>query len=133
TRPQDVDKSALPERMRHGIDNWGAGQPLPGAIENKPLFLRRAMGKWRTGDFLGAGTDLTRLLTNAKKDELDALSPEAEDTVGMTLAQFAAEAHWRSTAARRRSGPLKLAGVTPYEIGAMIPRLVSEYDKAVRD
>src|SRR5262249_22352033 len=74
----------------------------------------------------------TRLLTTSKVSELDALSPECEQRVGMTLAVFAAEVHWQVALARTRSGPIRLTGVTPYEAAAMAARLIREYDAALR-
>ena len=50
----------------------------------------------------------------------------------MTLAEFAADAHWRVALQRSRSRAIRLTGITPYELDAVANRLVKEFDAALK-
>ena len=72
-------------------------------IPDKPVFLRQIIDKWNAGQAIVAATDLTRLLTTSKAQELDALSAECERRTGKSLAAFAADTHWSVCRARARA------------------------------
>jgi hypothetical protein len=110
-----------------------ASQPAPaiGAATQKSLVI--AIAKWRGEDFAAAGTDLARLINGASPDQRELMSAQTRATIGLTLAELAADAHYRAAVAARRGSAIRLPYVTEYEKPTLVARLSAAYVEVVHD
>ncbi|MBI4582224.1 MAG: hypothetical protein HY718_21190 [Planctomycetes bacterium] len=109
------------------------GEPADVLSPQTVRSLIVAIAKWRAEDFAAAGRDLSRLINAATADERDAMSARTRATTGLSLAELAADAHYRAALAARRGAAIRLAYVTEYEKPALIPKLVEAYGAAIRE
>lgn len=92
-----------------------------------------AIAKWRAEDFVNAGMDLSRLINSSGPDQRAAMSTIIQANTGKSLAELAADAHFRAALANRRGPAIRLAYITEYEKPALIPKLVAAYEAALID
>ncbi|MCL2330820.1 MAG: hypothetical protein FWC56_05920 [Phycisphaerae bacterium] len=95
-------------------------------------LLATALAEWRGEDFKLAGRSVTRLITQASPEERKAVSAYLQSDLEMTLAEFAAEAHWRSALAQRRGPYVRLESVTEYEKPELAVKLKTAYNAALQ-
>lgn len=126
TQPAE-DAARAPEARPSAGSSEGLTEP--DAAMQRSLAL--AIARWQAEDFEGAGLDLSRLINSATAGQLEALSEDARQRAGRTLAELAADAHFRA-ATQRRGRAIRLSYVTEYEKPALIPKLIDAFDAALR-
>lgn len=95
--------------------------------------LAMAIAKWRGEDFREAGIDLVKLINMATPDRREAMSAWVQTLLGMSLAELAADVHWRAAMAARRRPGIRMGYVTDYEKPTLIARMTVAYEAALRE
>lgn len=101
--------------------------------EDKPKVLGEAIEQWRTKEYRKASINLTRLINNSKKDELESLSETAQKDAQMPLADLAAEVHLENAREQSKTGALILRYVTSYENEPLVKKIDEAYKKATTE
>ncbi|HOW70121.1 MAG TPA: hypothetical protein PKY77_05915 [Phycisphaerae bacterium] len=101
------------------------------APADRQELLKLAIDQWRKQEYGSAGFNLSRLINNLNETDLAVISTQTEKALDMSLADLAAEAHFRAAidVSRDRVSPLQY--VTGYEKPYLIPRLVDAYEQAL--
>lgn len=107
-------------------------QPLA-PIADKPAFLQATLKKWRQGNAPAVGLELSRLIGAASPQELEDLSQQVKGELNLTLAELAADAHWKAATEKGKNHMIHLSYVTAYELPVLVPRIIREYEAAVRE
>lgn len=108
--------------------------PLPSQkIADKPAFLETAIKKYQKPDYYAAGIDLARLINTSTSSELQSLSKQVEKTLEMSLAELAAQTHFKAAIERSRGRAVKFDYITEYEKQFLIPLIDEEYKKTIAE
>jgi hypothetical protein len=131
----DVDSAAAAEPGTAGAAARPESEPRASGqfIADKPAFLKVAIAKWQAGKAVAAGSDLTRLINSSTPEELEKLSADVKNEMSISLAEFAAEAHWTAATELGEKRPVRLVMATKYEAAALAPKVVAAYEQAIKE
>ena len=110
-----------------------ASQPAPLTDAERKDLLKTALGHWEKQEYAGVGPILSKLINGSTKVELNRMSKEVENQISISLGDMAAEAHLQAAIARAKGQGVVLSYVTEYEKPFLVPRLIDEYDKALKE
>jgi hypothetical protein len=95
--------------------------------------LAGVVAKWRAEDFGAAGMDISRLINAARPDNREEMSAWTQAAIHMSLAEFAADTHYKAAVSGQRGAAIRLQYVTEYEKPVLTARLIEAYAAAIRD
>lgn len=127
--------STAPAEPPPGVASPPTSRPMvlpPQPIEDKKKFLEGIIGKWRAGKTAVAGLEATRLIGLSSPDELAEFSDNVRSELKLSLAELAAEAHWKAATEKGKNHAVHLNYVTNYELPALVPLLIKEYEAALK-
>lgn len=92
-----------------------------------------AIAKWRGEDFTAAGIDLARLINSASSGQREAMSDFTRRLTRLSLAELAADAHYRAAFASQRGPAVRFRYVTEFEKPVLIPRIAAAYEAIIHE
>jgi len=109
-------------------------QPDPADVSmpERQAQLASAIAKWKGKNYTAAGTTLSRLINTSSPPQLALLSAAVKRELSMSLADLAAQVHFRAALNESKGPAIHLRYVTPYERPALVQLLTVAFEAAMQ-
>lgn len=121
----------LADRVAGTVPAGASSQPTADLDAGMQHNLALIVAQWKAENYPGAALDVSRLVSTANDVQREQLSRICKRDTGLTLADLAAEIHFRTALAARRGAAVRFKYITEYEKLALTARIEAAYRAAL--